>query len=352
VSRATLHNEDEIRRLDVRIGDTVVIQKAGDIIPEVVEVLENLRPKDTVVFVFPKHCPSCSADLVRPEGEAVHRCPNDGCSAMRQERIEHLVSRYAFNIEGLGKETIEELIAAGLVADPADIFFISENDFLSLPLFKEKKTANTIQALEEAKNVPLERFLFALGIRHIGRETAEILALRLQWPSRTLTVKEREKTRTQSSLFDTEEKERKVHGITMDDICTVLQDTDVELLASIDGIGPVVAESLLSWISEADNRALLHKFGNAGVLAILAEGSHAPQVLAGQTFVLTGTLPALSREEAKTLIKERGGKVSSSVSKNTDFVLAGEKSGSKIDDAEKFGVEVIDEEEFRKMIKG
>ena len=361
VTRATLHNEDEILRLDVRVGDTVVVRKAGDIIPEVVKVLPNLRPKGTRAFAFPKHCPSCGSLLERPEGEVVHRCPSPTCGAVRRERIEHLVSRYAFNIEGFGKETVEALLERELVADGADVFTLSAEDILAIPLFKEKKTENLLRAIEKAKTVPLDRFLFALGIRHIGRETAEILARRLAWPSKMLKTQRgpawpagrlaaRKTADAQASLFGSEPEEIRIRGIAMDDITKTLRDTDEEKFAAIDGIGPVVAEALCSWIRDEDNRALLRKFGDAGVLALLPEGSHAPQIFTGKTFVLTGTLPTLSREETKTLIKERGGNVSASVSRKTGYVLAGEDPGSKLAKAQELGVEVIGEKAFRKMV--
>jgi len=351
VTRATLHNADEIDRLDVRIGDTVILQKAGDIIPEVVEVMKNLRPKSAKPFHFPAHCPSCSKNLERPEGEVVHRCTNSKCCAMRQEHIEHLVSRYALNIEGLGKETIEVLIEQGLVSDLADIFFLTQEDLIGLPLFKEKKTENVLTAIENAKHTPLDRFLFALGIRHIGRETAEILAKCIEWPSKELTVEQTEQLGPQASIFGTEKKKIKVKGIKLSDILKTLQKLDEEELAVIDGIGPIVAQSITDWIDDEDNRSLLHKMENGGVLAVMPEGSHAPQIFKGQTFVITGTLPTLSREDAKKMIKERGGKVSSSVSPKTEYVLAGDDPGNKYDDAKRLTIKIIDEEEFRKMLK-
>lgn len=351
VSRATLHNEDEINRLDVRIGDTVIVQKAGDIIPEVVEVLKNLRPENTKPFHFPRHCPSCGQDLVRPEGEAVHRCPNAKCGAVRQEKIEHFVSRYALNIEGFGKETVEELLAQELISDPADIFFLTYDDLINLPLFKEKKTENLLQSIEHARRVPLDRFLFALGIRHVGRETAEILARRLQWPGRTMTIEREDARGSQTSLFGAEKESVHVNGVHMDDIVKVLHAQTTEDLAAIDGIGDVVSASLIAWINEEDNRALLHTFGNAGVLALQPKGSHAAQTFAKLTFVLTGTLPTLAREDAKKMIKEHGGKVSGSVSKKTDYVLAGKDPGSKYDDANTLGVKIIDEAKFLTMMK-
>ncbi len=325
VTRATLHNEDEIVRQDICIGDTVIVRKAGDIIPEVLEVLKNLRPKDAIPFRYPAHCPSCSSLLVRPEGEVVHRCPNPNCSAVRHERIEHFASRYALNIEGLGSETVVALIEANLVSDAGDIFFLRENDLLGLPLFKEKKSAKLIAAIEKARSVPLERFLFGLGIRHIGRETAEVLAKRLPWKKLKETV-------TPSAIAET------------------LQSIAEEELYTIDGIGEVVARSLKEWISDADNRALLHKIENGGLRAAVTTASALEQIFTDKIFVLTGTLPTLGREEAKEMIKDRGGKVSSSVSKKTNYVLAGEEAGSKLEDAQKLGIAVIDEEKFQKML--
>lgn len=351
VTRATLHNADEIERLDVRIGDTVVVQKAGDIIPEVVKVMTNLRPDNSRAFYFPHHCPSCDGELIRPEGEAVHRCPNNNCGAVRQEKIEHLVSRYAFNIEGFGKETIDELLEQELVSDAADIFYLTYDVLIGLPLFKEKKTENVLSAIEGAKHVPLDRFLFALGIRHIGRETAEILAQRLKWPKSELTIEKDQSMGVQATLFGAEKTSVKINGITMADIAITLQAQTTEDLSVIDGIGGVVAESLCSWIAEEDNRALLHKFENAGVIAVQLEGSYAPQTLTGKIFVLTGTLPSLGREEAKKMIKDRGGKVSSSVSKKTDYVLAGEDPGSKYDKAKELGIDVLSEEEFTALLQ-
>lgn len=325
VTRATLHNEDEILRLGIHIGDTVIVRKAGDIIPEVMEVLENLRPKNATPFRYPKHCPSCGTELVRPEGEAVHRCPNDNCTAMRLERITHFASRYALNIEGLGFETVELLVQAGLITDTGDIFFLKAQDLLTLPLFKEKKTENLLEAIEKARKSPLERFLFALGIRHIGRETAELLSRRILWDD--------------TGAAD-------VSPVIVGDVLSKLS---ADELFKIDGIGEAVATSLTQWMNEADNRALLHKMENGGMRCVLPISSGIAQVFEGKTFVITGTLPTLGREDAKAMIKDRGGKVSSSVSKKTDYLLLGADAGSKLDDAVKFGTKTVSEEEFRKM---
>ena len=350
VTRATLHNEDEIARLDVRIGDTVVVRKAGDIIPEVMEVMVNLRPDATKPFRFPKRCPSCGTELVRPEGEVAHRCPNPNCGAVQQEKIEHFVSRYAFNIEGLGKETIQALIEDGFIDDPADLFSLSAEDFLQLPLFKEKKTENVLQSLEKAKRVPLERFLFALGIRHVGRESAELLAHRIEWPSRKLTVKERSQITAQESLFGPQEREVTLHAVRPTDIQKTILTLGAERIAAFHGIGDVVAESMMEWAGSDDTAELMKKFDDASVVCTQSGGSGLPQIFEGKTFVLTGTLPTLSREQARQMIKERGGNVSSAVSKKTDYVLAGEEAGSKLEDAKKLQVKIITEAEFKKML--
>ncbi|HLC76078.1 MAG TPA: NAD-dependent DNA ligase LigA [Candidatus Peribacterales bacterium] len=355
VTRATLHNADEIARLDVRIGDTVIVQKAGDIIPEVVEVLPKLRKKNAKPFHFPNTCPSCGKSLHRPEGEVVHRCTNPKCAGVRQERIEHLTSRYALNIEGLGKESIEGLIAGGFVADPADIFYLTENELSKMPLFKEKKIENALAAIEKARCVPLDRFLFALGIRHIGRETAEVLAQRLPWKTSKLTMEEKKAITPQQSLFSepttkNEQRKTNIEAIHLSNLLTTLQAQSIEDLEAIEGIGTVVAEALYEWVQDEDHRALIHKFENGGVVCLLPKGSTVKQVFTGKTFVLTGTLPSLPREEAKMLIKERGGKVSSSVSKKTDYLLMGEDPGGKAEEAILLGVKIIDEENFKIML--
>ncbi len=350
VTRATLHNADEIERLGVRIGDTVIVRKAGDIIPEVMEVMENLRPKDSKPFHFPKDCPQCGTKLDRPEGEVAWYCPNRDCPGRKQESIEHLTSRYAFNIEGLGKETVEELLVQGVITDSADIFTLTAEDLMALPLFKEKKTENLLTSIEKAKRVPLDRFLFALGIRHIGRETAEVIARSLPWPVDDIEVEERESPGLQPTLFGGTTKV-KMRAIAISDIEKTLKEQSIETLENIEGIGTVVAESLREWIVHKEHHQLLKKFEDAGVVALQPERPDVEPIFEGKTFVLTGTLPHLSREDAKQMIKDRGGKVSSSVSKKTDYVLAGEEAGSKLDDAKKLNVKVIDEEEFRKMLQ-
>ena len=326
VTRATLHNEDEIKRLDIHVGDTVIVHKAGDIIPEVLEVLPGLRKKDSVPFHYPKDCPSCGTHLIRPEGEAVHRCPNPNCAGIRHERLTHFASRYAMNIEGLGFETVDGLIRAGLVSDAGDIFFLKAEELLGLPLFKEKKAGNLLKSIEKARRSPLENFIFALGIRHIGRETADVLARSVPWP------KHGAQTTVTPAIFG-----------------KTLQDMALEDLFNIDQVGETLARSIKSWADDADNQALLKKIEQGGVHLILPHGTSVTQVFAGLTFVITGTLPTLGREDAKAMIKERGGKVSSSVSRKTNYLLLGADPGSKLEEAKKYGVRVIDEVEFKKM---
>lgn len=350
VTRATLHNEDEIARLGVRIGDTVVVRKAGDIIPEVMGVLANLRPKAAKLFRFPKNCPSCSTPLVRLEGEAAHRCPNQNCGAVRQESFEHFVGRHALNIEGLGKETIESLIDGGFVDDQADIFSLTAEDFLQLPLFKEKKVENVLRSIERAKRPTVERMLFGLGIRHVGRETAELLARRIEWPRCKITMREKREITRQKSLFGDEERKSVYNVVRPPDLQKTFLKLGEERLSAIQGIGAVLAGAIIAWAKTEHTAMLLRKLDDAGVVCLESSDAGLRQAFEGKTFVLTGALPTLSREEARRMIKDRGGNVSNSVSRKTAYVLAGESPGSKLEDAKKLGLTIIGEEEFREMI--
>lgn len=352
VTRATLHNADEIARLDVRIGDTVVVRKAGDIIPEVLQVLVNVRPSGTAPFQYPHHCPSCGGNLVREEGEVAHRCVNPRCGAVQRERIEHFTSRYAFNIEGLGKETVDALIDGGFIDDPADLFSLTPEDLLQLPLFKEKKVGNLLSALERAKHIPLDRFLFAMGIRHIGRETADVLARRLPWEHAQVTVVEPKDVQVQESLFGAEEMTRTLSAIAPTSVRSTILSVGREQIGAFQGIGDVIANALLEWAEDDATGDVLQKLEHAGVVCLQPQGGGVEQIFADKTFVLTGTLPSLSREEARQMIKDRGGNVSSAVSKKTDYVLAGDDAGSKLDAAKKLQVRVIDEANFRRMVAG
>lgn len=311
VSRATLHNEDEIKRKDIRIGDTVVVQKAGDIIPEVVMSLPNLRDGSEKVFEMPKVCPMCGGPVVKPEGEAVARCINTECFAIVWQRLGHFVSKDAFDIDGLGEKIIEQLLNEGIIADAADFFALQEGDLEPLERFAEKSAKNLVESIQGHKVVSLSRFIYALGIRHVGAITANDLAVHFG---------ELEKLKT----------------------------APIEELAEIEGVGEVVAKSIFGWFSEEKNLNLLDKLASLGVgYEMIKMGSK----LQGLTFVITGSLEEMSREEAESKIRQEGGKASGSVSKNTSYLVAGEKPGSKLAKAESFGVKVIAEAELIKILE-
>lgn len=349
VSRATLHNQDEIDRKDVRIGDTVIIQKAGDIIPEVVEVLKELRNGKEKRFIMPKNCPVCHSPVERPEGEVVYRCTNDKCFAVHQHQLEHFVSRKAFNIDGLGEKVIQQLIEQNLVEDAADLFTLQATDLMELELFKDKKTQNLLDSLEKAKIISLPRFLFAMGIRYLGEGTAELLADHLHLPTHKMEVKGGQK-RDQMSLFEQASETSEVEVGKVSDLTTHLKAFTLEQLNEIDGIGDKVAEAIYEWIHEEENVRLLQKLDRNGIKVTIT-AVKTKDTLNNQTFVITGTLPSLSRDEAKELIRQNGGKVSSSVSKKTDFVLAGTEPGSKYEKAEKLGVKIVSEKDLLGMIR-
>lgn len=317
VSRATLHNEDELRRKDVRIGDTVVIQKAGDVIPEVVRVVLTERTGAEQEFVMPEQCPVCGAPVTREPGEAVHRCTNNlGCPAQIKEGIVHFVARDAMNLDGVGPSLIDQLLDKGLIKDVADLYYLKKDDLLGLERMGEKSAQNAMNAIEESKNRSLDRLIFALGIRHVGAGTA-----------RTLT----EKYRSMDALMN----------------------TSVDELLTVDEIGPKSAESISQFFAESRNRELIAKLRQGGVRmempeepAIIAESN-----FAGKSFVFTGGLETLSRGEAQELVLRRGGKVSSSVSKKTDYVVYGKDPGSKFEKAQELNIPTLTEEEFKELLK-
>lgn len=310
ISRATLHNEDEIKRKDVRIGDTVIIRKAGDVIPEVVAPLKDLRTGKEKEFQMPKVCPLCGGPIVRKEGEAIARCVNTDCYAIEREKLIHFASKDAFDIDGLGEKIVEQLLEEKLIKDPADFFMLTEGDLKPLERFAEKSAQNLVEAISEKKKIKLSRFIFALGIRHVGTKTASDLA---NW-------------------FGSLEK---------------LKEVSLEELKDVEGIGEVVAESVYEWFREKRNIDLLDKFEKVGVGYIKEKRT---SELSGLTFVITGSLIAMTREEAEEIIRGKGGKASSSVSKNTSYVVTGEHPGSKLKKAEDLGVKVIGEKEFLGII--
>jgi DNA ligase (NAD+) len=349
VSRATLHNEDEIERKDIRIGDTVVIQKAGDVIPEVVEVLKDLRTGDEKRFKMPLRCPVCNGPIIRTKDEVIRRCVNKKCYAIHQQQLEHFVSRAAFDIDGLGEKVIEQLIKSKLIEDPADIFTLRYQNLLHLDLFKDKKTQNLLESIEKAKIIPLGQFIFALGIRFVGSETADMLANYLSLISNPITLKAEQK-KDQLALFEEEKPGRKIDVAEISELLKEIKSMTVKELKDVEGVGEKVGESIHEWFHDEKNQKYLEKLEHNGVRLIVG-GTKKTSKLKNMTFVITGTLPTLSRDEAKDMIKQNGGKASASVSKNTDYLLAGASPGSKHDMAKKLGVKIIDEEGLLKMIK-
>jgi DNA ligase (NAD+) len=331
VSRATLHNADEIARLGIRIGDTVIVRKAGDIIPEVVAVMEKLRTGKEKEFRMPAHCPKCSNPVERrvigekggeKEYSAALYCTNARCYAIEREKIIHAVSRKGFDIVGMGEKIVEQFMEEGLVATLADIFDLTAGDLAPLERFAEKSAEKLATAIGRAKRVPLERFLFALGIRHVGEETADLLA-------RFIATKRKTKSITPLRLLET------------------AKELSVAEWAALDGIGDKSAASLSAWFSDEQNRALLRALDGFGVTALLPEPLKEENTkLRGKTVVLTGELTRFTRDEAKRKIKQFGGSVSSSVSRKTDYVVAGSDPGSKYDTAKKLGIPILDEAAF------
>lgn len=335
VSRATLHNADEITRLGIRIGDTVVVRKAGDIIPEVISVMEKLRSGKEREFRMPERCPKCDSPVERRvigekggrrEYSAALYCTNPRCYAVERETIIHAVSRKGFDIVGMGEKIVEQFMEAGLITNLADIFELTSGDMAPLDRFAEKSAEKLAASIERAKRVPLERFIFALSIRHVGEETAELIA-------RTLASQVRTKT------------------IIPEELATALRGWSTENWMTIDGIGEKSAMSLTEWFRDERNIVLLRSLGNSGVTALLPERPDAGNAaLAGKIFVLTGELSRFTRDEAKRTIKQLGGQVTASVSRKTDFVVVGADPGSKYDDAQKLGVKILSENEFLKLL--
>jgi DNA ligase (NAD+) len=313
ISRATLHNEDEIRRLGLKIGDTVVVGRAGDVIPDILKVLPELRTGQEREFKMPKTCPICGGRVIKKEGEVVWRCANLDCFAIQERYIAHFVSRGAFDIVGLGPKIIEHLIDVGLIRDAADLFMLKVGDVEPLERFAEKSAANLIASINAKKKISLPRFIYALGIRNVGEGTARALA----------------------DKFADFEKMRKA---------------ELEVLRSVEDIGPVVAESINTWFGNPKNEKFLEKLFAAGI-KIGPYKKLASAKLAGVSFVLTGTMSGMSRELAKERIRDLGGSASESVSKNTDYVVAGDNPGSKEKKAKTLGVKIIGEKEFLKMIE-
>ncbi len=314
VSRATLHNEDEIKRLDVRIGDTVIVRKAGDVIPDIVRVLPELRQGKEKVFTFPSYLEACGGPIERVPGEVAHRCVNKNSFAQFKRRLYHFAGRSAFDIRGLGPKVIDVLLDHQLVAEFADFFTLTRGDLLNLPRFAKKSADNLLAAMAARRRIDLPRFLVALSIDHVGEETAELLANHF----RSLTK---------------------------------LRQASKQELEIIAGVGPVVAQSLIDWFNHRDHRRGLEALLKKVTIEPVKKSAQPNLLLTGQTFVLTGSLARLSRDEAKAAIKRLGGRVSSQVSSQTTYVVAGSDPGSKLDRAQELKVSVIDENQFLAMIK-
>ncbi|HEY1773494.1 MAG TPA: NAD-dependent DNA ligase LigA [Gammaproteobacteria bacterium] len=339
VSNATLHNMDEIERKDIRIGDMVIVRRAGDVIPEVAGVVLAKRPKDAKKVKLPKTCPICGSEVVRPEGEAVARCSGGlFCAAQRKELIRHFAARRAMDIEGLGDKLIDQLIENELVETPADIYKLDVKTFADLERMGEKSAQNLVDGIEKSKSTSLARFLYALGIPDVGETTAADLARHF----RDLGALEEaavayEKQRMKHASLEPKETEK------------LLKELD---LRKVEGIGPVVAEQVGAFFAQAGNRKVIERLLKAGVHWPLAARPKAgSQTLAGKTLVLTGTLPSMTRDQAKDLILAHGGKVAGSVSKKTDFVVAGSEAGSKLSDAQRLGVVILDEAGLKKLLQ-
>lgn len=313
VSRATLHNEDEIKRLDVRIGDTVILQKAGDVIPDIVKVLTEMRTGKERPFKFPTHFPLCGGDgrIERIPGQAAYRCVEKGSFEIQKRKLYHFVSKHCFDIGRMGPKVVDSLLEAGIIASFDDIFTIKKGDLEVLPRFAEKSINNLLSSIEKSRDITLGRFIASLSIPQVGEETARDLA----------------------GHFGSAEK---------------FMNAEYDELERISGIGPVVAKSIIEWFKDAENQKMYKRL--LAHVRVKKEEVNTSGTFAGKTFVLTGTLPTLSRDEASGMIRRAGGKVSSSVSKHTDFVLAGENAGEKLEKAEALGVQVIGEEEFRNML--
>jgi len=347
VSRATLHNLDEIRRLGVKIGDTVIVGRAGDVIPDVKKVLKELRTGKEKEFRMPKKCPVCGELVRKIEDQVAYKCINKNCPAIRREAIYHLISKKALDIDGVGPKIIDQLMDAALINDAADLFTLEKEDLLNLERFAERSAENTIKALQDKKKVSLNKFIYALGIDHVGEETALAIA---KFAIAKLKVSARGGP---ASGGKSESLSRvQVKGtLKIKELTNFFKHTKLEELQNIPDIGPIVAQSIFDWFQRSYNKKLLEKFEKAGIEIRIEKTSAKSEKLAGKTFVLTGTLDTLGRDEAKDRIRELGGDVSSSVSKNTDYVVAGSEPGSKYDEAKKLGVKVINEKEFLKMLK-
>ena len=349
VSRATLHNEDEIARLGIRIGDTVIIRKAGDVIPEVVEVMKHLRTGKEKTFHMPKKCPICQSPVERQiiqassdkrhSESAASYCTNPKCFAVELGNIIHFVSRKGFDIVGLGEKIVEQLLNEGLIATVADIFELTPGDLQPLERFAEKSAQNLLEAIEKSKEIPFEKFLYALGIRYVGEETAVLIAK---------AIKKYQISNDEFQINENISNNQKIKDLS--DVIEHFPEITKDDWLEVKGIGEKSAQSLVDWFSEEENVALLERMEKSGVVVLLEQTAAVGSKFSGMTFVLTGELAGFTRDEAKDMIRKEGGDISSSVSKNTSYVVVGENPGSKYVKARDLGVKILDEEAFKNMI--
>ena len=310
VSRATLHNQDEIDRKDIRTGDTVLIQRAGDVIPEVVKVITEKRPDEAVKYILPEECPSCGAEVIRPEEEAVARCHNISCPAQVKGRIEHFASKRALDIDGLGSKVVSQLIESGLVYSFADLFYLSKEQLLGLERMGDLSAQNLIDAIDTSKETTLARFIYGLGIRNVGEHVADVLA-------------------------------RKYRSL------DVLMDSTAEELEAVDEVGPIVAESIVSFFGSKENRDTIRRCLSGGVFLSVPETPEKTDLaVRGKTFVFTGKLEQFTRQDGEEMVRNLGGRAAKSVSSKTDFIIAGTGAGSKLIKARKLNITVLNEDEF------
>jgi DNA ligase (NAD+) len=313
VSRATLHNQEEIEKKDIRVGDTVIVQRAGDVIPEVVKPITSMRTGKEAPFVMPTRCPVCGTRVLRKTGEVVLRCPNPNCPAQIKEILKHFVSKGGMNVDGMGEKTVSQLIGKGLVKEAADLYDLHFEDLIQLDKIAEKSAKNLLAAIEQSKTTTLPRFIYALGIRHVGEHVAERLSQGI------------------GSLEG-------------------LQQADEETLLAIDEIGPQIAESVVSYFSDEFNQNHIRRLLEAGV-RFIGMGPAVDTSLQGKVFVLTGTLQSMKRSEARDRIVRKGGRMGSSVTQGTDYLVVGESPGSKLQKARNLGVAILQENEFLRLIE-
>lgn len=326
VSRATLHNYDEVKRLDVRVGDTVVIEKAGDIIPDIIKVLPHLRSKDAKPWHMPKQCPLCNSPITQKEGEVAYYCTNKSCFGLQREQLAHFISKKAFNIEGVGPRSIEQLIESGLVNNVIDLFELQKGDLLELEGFAEKSVDNLLTEIERRKNIKAHKFLYALGIRYVGQETAQLLTNFLY---------------TQQSTIHTPL-----------DILAIMTHINTYELQAVDGIGQKVSQSIVDYFGNESTQQIFSKMTELGIHFEMLQGisQNLREDFEGKKFIMTGTFSDMTRDEVYELIKYYGGEITQSVTKKTNYVLVGDKPGSKVEQAKKLGIALLSEKDFKKMI--